>query len=67
MKVFNEYVPEELYVKFKRELTEWHNDEKNKEGWICISCGKSTYETDFDYLIAPNLHLVCSIEKELDK
>ena len=49
MKVFNEYVPEELYVKFKRELTEWHNDEKNKEGWICISCGKSTYETDFDY------------------
>ena len=64
MKVFNEYVPEELYVKFKRELAEWHNDEKNREGWICVCCGESTYETDFDYLISDNLHLGCALENK---
>ena len=46
---------------------EYHEERKNREGWVCTECGESTYEVDYDYLIGKNLHLACSIEKELDK
>ena len=58
-------VPEELFDKFTRELAEWNVDQENRVGWVCIHCSESTYETDFDYLTSPNLHLSCALE--LDK
>ena len=36
-----------------------------KESWVCQTCGKSTYETEYDYLVHPKLHLGCALEEEL--
>ena len=41
-------------------------DEKNREGWVCVECGESTYGVDFDYLVSPDLHLQCFLEKNSD-
>ena len=60
------YVPEAMYARFQKELIEYHEEKKLREGWVCVECGESTYETDFDYISAPNLHLTCSL-KRLDK
>jgi hypothetical protein len=38
--------------------------QEEKKHWICVECGKSTFETDYDYLINPNLHLGCALEQE---
>ena len=59
------YVPEEMYARFQKELMEYHEERKLREGWVCVECGESTYEVDYDYLSAPNLHLSCALE--LDK
>ena len=58
------YVPEKMYARFQKELMEYHEAKKNREGWVCIECGESTYEVDYDYLIGPDLHLHCSLEKK---
>ena len=39
-------------------------EEDAKKGWVCQTCGKSTHETDYDYLVHPKLHLGCAIEEE---
>ena len=57
------YVPEEMYAKFHKELMEYNEEKKNREKWICVECGESTYEVDFDYLVSPDLHLECFLEK----
>ena len=36
-----------------------------KKTWVCQTCGKSTFETDYDYLIHPKLHLGCALEEEM--
>ena len=61
------YVPEKMYARFQKEIMEYHEAKKNREGWVCTECGESTYEVDYDYLIRPDLHLQCSLEKNLDK
>ena len=38
-----------------------------KEMWICKACGKSTYETEYDYLAARDMHLECALKKEMAK
>ena len=35
-----------------------------KDGWVCKHCGKSTFETDYDYLADVDEHLGCVLEKE---
>jgi hypothetical protein len=35
-----------------------------KKDWVCQTCGKSTFETDYDYLVHPKLHLSCALEEE---
>ena len=60
------YVPEEMYTRFQRELMEYHEEKKNREGWVCVECGESTYGVDFDYLVSPDLHLQCFLEKNSD-
>ena len=36
-----------------------------KKDWVCQTCGKSTFETDYDYLVHPKLHLGCALEEEM--
>ena len=35
-----------------------------KKDWVCQTCGKSTFETEYDYLVHPKLHLGCALEEE---
>ena len=41
-----------------------YDEEKAKKDWVCQTCGKSTFETDYDYLVHPKLHLGCALEEE---
>ena len=59
MKRFDQVVPEELHERFTKELEEWNIDQENRVGWVCRHCGESTYETDYDNLISPGLHIHC--------
>ena len=36
-----------------------------KKDWVCQTCGKSTFETDYDYIVHPKLHLSCALEEEM--
>ena len=36
--------------------------EAEKAQWVCEECGKSTFETDIDYLVSPTMHLGCQLE-----
>ena len=50
--------------------TEYSKDElekrEAKKGWVCQTCGKSTFETEYDYLVHPKLHLGCALKEEMD-
>jgi hypothetical protein len=35
-----------------------------ESSWECDQCGKSTFSTDYDYLVHPRLHLGCALEAE---
>jgi len=37
----------------------------DKTLWICKECDKSTYETEYDYLAARDMHLECALNKEM--
>jgi hypothetical protein len=37
--------------------------EIEKQKWICTECGRSTFETDYDYLASPTLHMACALEQ----
>lgn len=37
------------------------------KNWVCVICGKSTKETDYDYLVNSQLHLECQLKKETEK
>ena len=50
------------YTKFSEDEVD---RQEAKKGWICQTCGKSTFETDYDYLVHPKLHLGCALEEEL--
>jgi len=44
-----------------------HEPSGGEKDWVCEKCGKSTFETDYDYLVHPTLHLGCALEAEQGK
>ena len=42
-----------------------HDPAGNEKEWVCEKCGKSTFETDYDYLVHPKLHLGCALDDEI--
>tara|TARA_R110000824_G_scaffold206523_3_gene391664 strand:+ start:8866 stop:9162 length:297 start_codon:yes stop_codon:yes gene_type:complete len=38
----------------------------DKTLWVCKLCNKSTYETEYDYLAARNMHLECALKLEME-
>ena len=42
-----------------------HVSSGHKDEWVCEKCGKSTFETDYDYLVHPKLHLGCALDDEV--
>ena len=61
----------EIIEKLKKKgfYTEYRKDEleerEAKKDWVCQTCGKSTFETEYDYLVHPKLHLGCALKEEL--
>ena len=61
----------EIIEKLKKKgfYTEYRKDEleerEGKKGLIFQSCGKSTFETEYDYLVHPKLHLGCALKEEM--
>ena len=41
-----------------------HEPSGGEKDWVCEKCGKSTFETDYDYLVHPKLHLGCALEAD---
>ena len=37
----------------------------DQKEWGCEKCGKSAFETDYDYLVHPKLHLGCALDDEV--
>tara|TARA_R110000751_G_scaffold93397_1_gene182478 strand:- start:726 stop:1037 length:312 start_codon:yes stop_codon:yes gene_type:complete len=76
-KTFKIYVCDECYHKnqvkkslylLRSQIDEVLKDmttDVDKTLWICRECGKSTYETEYDYLAARDMHLECSLKNEL--
>ena len=64
-------IMEEIVKKLKEKgaYTEFSDNEleeqEAKKEWICQTCGKSTFETEYDYLVHPKLHLGCALKEEM--
>ena len=41
-----------------------HEPSGGEKDWMCEKCGKSTFETDYDYLVHPKLHLGCALQED---
>ena len=41
-----------------------HEPAGDEKEWACEKCGESTFETDYDYLVHPKLHLGCALEED---
>ena len=46
------------------EMRQQSESEQNQEGWVCVHCGKSTFETDYENLFSPQEHIGCALKKE---
>ena len=50
--------------------TEYGDDEieeqKAKDSWVCEICGKSSWETDWDYIGTGTNHLGCELKDEIN-
>jgi len=57
-------------LKIKGCYTEYGDDEieeqKAKDSWVCEICGKSSWETDWDYIGTGTNHLGCELKDEIN-
>jgi hypothetical protein len=52
----------ELAQVIVKALNKYEQTEVEQEGWVCRHCGKSTFETEYDYLADIDEHLGCALE-----
>ena len=52
----------ELAQVIVKALNKYEHTERAQEGWVCRHCGKSTFETEYDYLADIDEHLGCALE-----
>ena len=45
-------------------LDEMRQTEAEQEGWVCVHCGKSTFEADYEHLFSPQEHIGCALKAE---
>jgi len=43
------------------------DEEKARASWVCVICGKNTYDMDWDYIGSGTNHLSCEVRLELDE
>ena len=46
------------------EMRQQSESEQNQEGWVCVHCGKSTFETDYENLFSPQEHIGCALKAQ---
>ena len=58
----------EIFDTMQKCLDEMRQTEAEQEGWVCVHCGKSTFEADYEHLFSPQEHIGCALkaEKEVD-
>ena len=53
-----------IIVEALNEAEDKRQDEKNREGWVCIHCGESTYDNDTEQLFSAIEHIGCALKAE---
>tara|TARA_Y100000310_G_scaffold237424_1_gene240701 strand:- start:1872 stop:2201 length:330 start_codon:yes stop_codon:yes gene_type:complete len=48
--------------KMINQVCEINTLEEDGKEWVCRYCGKSTFETEYDYLADQTAHLACALE-----
>ena len=46
------------------EMRQQSESEQNQEGWVCVHCGKSTFEADYEHLFSPQEHIGCALKAQ---
>ena len=62
---------EKLLINKNSKVEDWttagltEEEKEYKKEWVCQVCKKSTFETDYDYIVHPKLCLECALKEEL--
>ena len=54
----------DIIVEALNKADDKRQDEKNREGWVCIHCGESTYDNDTEQLFSAIEHIGCALKAE---
>ena len=54
----------DIIVEALNKADDKRQNEKNREGWVCIHCGESTYDTDVERLFSAIEHIGCALKAE---
>jgi len=54
----------DIIVEALKKAENKRQDEKNREGWVCIHCDKSTYDNDTEELFSAIEHIQCALKAE---
>jgi len=54
----------DIIVEALNKADDKRQDEKNREGWVCIHCGESTYDNDSEQLFSAIEHIGCALIAE---
>ena len=64
---------EKLLISKHSKVEDWttagltEEEKEVKKEWVCKVCGKSTFETDYDYIVNPKLCLGCALTEEFKR
>ena len=54
----------DIIVEALNKAEDKQQDERNREGWVCIHCDKSTYDNDTEELFSAIEHIQCALKAE---
>jgi|TARA_B110001454_G_C12696798_1_gene424777 hypothetical protein len=54
----------DIIVEALNKADDKRQDDKNREGWVCIHCGESTYDNDTEQLFSAIEHIGCALKAE---
>jgi hypothetical protein len=56
----------DIIVEALNKAEDKRQDEKNREGWVCIHCDESTYDNDTEQLFSAIEHTGCALKAEAE-
>ena len=54
----------DIIVEALNKADDKRQDGKNREGWVCVHCGESTYDNDTEQLFSAIEHIDCALKAE---